>query len=110
VKRAIKPRATEALSVSPIFVSDLTAAAVVGLEARAFRELIADLAVPHLRRGHRIIVDAEVLRAAIGAAARSEGGPVEREAPSEAAEGPAPVSGARLLARLGRERIAGGGR
>jgi hypothetical protein len=106
LRRALRPRATESVVVAPVAITDLTAPHVVGLEPRAFRELVADLGIPHVRRGHRTLVDVEVFRRAIAAAAGSDAPSMasaeERDAPRSTASS--------LLHRLGRERIASGGR
>lgn len=67
-KRALRPRHTAALVVSPIVVSDLSAAAVVGLEPRQFRELVRAKAIPHTLSGQRMLVRAEDLLAALDVA------------------------------------------
>ena len=41
--RLLRPRQTRSLAVAPVVVTDLSAAAVVGLERRSFRELVRDL-------------------------------------------------------------------
>jgi hypothetical protein len=101
VKRALKPRATEAIAVSPIAITDRTAPRDVGLEAREFRALVRCLQIPHVVAGRRLIVDAQTFRDALAVAARSSG----TVDPSTVGEAP-PISGG-LLRRLGRVREAG---
>jgi PHD/YefM family antitoxin component YafN of YafNO toxin-antitoxin module len=114
VKRPLRPRATEVLSVAPVAITDRNAPATVGLEAREFRQLVRDLGIAHLRRGQRIIVVADLFRAAISDAARSSGNEEsESDGATNAPEsGDEPVTADRLLARLGRVRVreAGGER
>ncbi|MGH7440509.1 MAG: hypothetical protein ACRENE_32875 [Polyangiaceae bacterium] len=111
MKRALKPRRTDALRVEPIAITDRTAPALTGLESSVFRAFVLAHAIPHVRHGRRMIVDAEVFRGALVHAARSTGGTAVSHAPdANPADEDAddePVSADRLLRRLGRERIAG---
>jgi hypothetical protein len=110
--RRLRPKATAALVVAPITVTDLTCAVVLGLEPRVFRELVVDARIPHARigrgkdrSGHRVIVRVEDMLAAIDRIARR--GDVGDEAPADSGdETPTPtVSGVdRVLALIGRER------
>jgi hypothetical protein len=105
VKRALRPRATEALGVVPVTVTDRTAPAVLGLEPRTFRELVARLGVPHVTLGRRIVVPvAAMLEALEGAAVdpAPRSGAAERDAADD--DGEVSVDG--ILAELGRRRRA----
>jgi hypothetical protein len=66
VARALRPRETEGLLVAPVLVSDRTAAALVGLEPRAFRAFVAEKNIPCTRIGKRLLVRATDLAEAIG--------------------------------------------
>jgi hypothetical protein len=104
--RLLRPRQTRGLAVAPVVVTDLSAAAVVGLEQRSFRELVRDLKIPHVRRGQRILVDVEVLREVLASASTRE---VDDAPPGteDAADSQGPTA-SELLQRLGRTRVVGG--
>jgi hypothetical protein len=105
--RLLRPRQTRSLAVAPVVVTDLSAAAVVGLERRSFRELVRDLKIPHVRRGQRILVDVEVLREVLASASTRdvEGAPAGVEGEADENQGPTATE---LLQRLGRTRVVGG--
>jgi hypothetical protein len=48
--RRRRPRATDGITVAAIVISDRTAPALVGLEPRAYRALVAELGIPATRR------------------------------------------------------------
>jgi hypothetical protein len=95
------------LAVAPVVVTDLSAAAVVGLERRSFRELVRDLKIPHVRRGQRILVDVEVLREVLASASTREVDDAPAGIEGDADENPGPTA-SELLQRLGRTRVVGG--
>ncbi len=64
--RPLRGRATDALVVAPILVSDRSAPAICGIEARVFRALVAKLGIPCTRVGKRLLVRATDLAEAIG--------------------------------------------
>jgi len=109
--RALRPRVTDSVGIAPLYVSDLTAPIAVGLEPRQFRAFVAESGVPHVKRGHRILVATEKLRAALeraeqtSDAASANSGTVE---PSTTAGDESNLTADELLARLGRRRVAGG--
>ena len=105
--RPLRPRQTGSLPVAPVVVTDLSAAAVVGLERRSFRELVRDLKIPHVRRGQRILVDVEVLREALASASTQEvdDALASPDGDSVGSQGP-PAN--ELRKRLGRTRVVGG--
>jgi hypothetical protein len=105
--RLLRPRQTHSLAVSPVVVTDLSAAAVVGLERRCFRELVRDLKIPHVRRGQRILVDVEVLREVLASASTREVDDAPAGIEGDAEENPGPTA-SELLQRLGRTRVIGG--
>jgi hypothetical protein len=113
VKRALRPRATDALRVEPIAITDRTAPALTGLEGPVFRAFVLAHAIPHVLHGRRMVVDAEVFRAALADAARATDSAAESHepdtSPSDEGDDDETISADRLLRRLGRERIAGGG-
>lgn len=94
--RELRPRATDALAIVPAVVTDRSAAAVVGLEAREFRELVAAKRIRHVRAGHRVIVRLDVFLEALQQHAADESA---AEAPSS---GPRTVD--QVLATVGRRR------
>lgn len=105
MKRTLRPRATSALAIAPLLVTDLTAPVAAGLEPRAFREFVVRAGIPHVRDGHRVIVRADVLLAAIDRLARS-GASATESAPASSAEEDEP-SADELLRRIGRFRTGG---
>lgn len=71
--RKLRPRATGSLAVAPAAVSDRTAPLVLGLEPRAFRELVVRLHIRHVRIGRRVLATvADVLAALDGAASADQ--------------------------------------
>ena len=56
MSRALRPRATSALVVAPVAITDRTCAAITGLEPRDFRALVAKLCVRHVLNGRRLVV------------------------------------------------------
>ncbi len=105
--RLLRPRQTGSLAVAPVVVTDLSAAAVVGLERRSFRELVRDMKIPHVRRGQRILVDVEVLREVLASASTREVDDAPAGIEGDADENPGPTA-SELLQRLGRTRVVGG--
>jgi hypothetical protein len=95
-KRAVRPRATEVLAVTPVYVSDLTAPVLVGLEPRQFRELVVALGIPHVRRGHRVLVAVDKLRAAM------DGAEAATPTPTTVAHATPEMTADEILASLGR--------
>jgi hypothetical protein len=103
VRRPLRPKATASLAIVPLTVSDLTAAAIVGLEPRPYREFLRAERVRHARLGRRVVARVEDVLAAI-----------DRVADRQAIEGhpvgdvdAEPDAGAVLLARIGHVRSAG---
>jgi hypothetical protein len=105
--RLLRPRQTRSLAVAPVVVTDLSAAAVVGLERRSFRELVRDLKIPHVRRGQRILVDVEVLREVLASASTREVNDAPAGIEGDADENQGPTA-SELLQRLERTRVGGG--
>jgi hypothetical protein len=105
--RLLRPRQTRSLAVAPVVVTDLSAAAVVGLERRSFRELVRDLNIPHVRRGQRILVDVDVLRVVLASAStrQVDDAPAGTEGDADDNRGP---TASELLKRLGRTRVVRG--
>jgi hypothetical protein len=97
--RPLRPRGTDAVAVVPAVVTDRTAPAVVGLDARAFRAIVAQLAVPHTVCGRRMLVRVADFVDAIGRPA--EGGDAVPVPPDTAHDDADTV-----LARIGRRRSA----
>jgi len=108
--RALRPRATAALAVAPATVTDRTAPLVLGLEPRAFRELVIDHHVRHARVGRgvgrRIIARLEDVLAVLDRladdAAPAEDAPAPEEPSATSSDG---VDG--VLAMIGRRRRTG---
>lgn len=98
--RKLRPRATDALTVAPATVTDLTSHAVLGLEPRVFRDLLVKWNVRHAVLGRRVIASVADVLAAIDRAA------VKDAADEEVVDDGEPSSVASLLARLGRRRTA----
>jgi hypothetical protein len=65
VSRAIRQRATDRVAVAPVAVSDRTCAALLGLEPRAFRELLSREDVPCIRVGRRVLARVEDVEAVL---------------------------------------------
>ncbi len=103
--RALRPRATQTLVVAPATVTDLTAPAVIGLEARTFREFVGREHVPHARLGHRIVARVDDVLAALDRVARraKDDKPASDEPAPDGDEQPETVDG--VLAALGKERV-----
>jgi len=99
--RALRPRATSSLSVVPALVSDLTAAAVVGLEPRQFREFLRVAGVPHAVVGRRAIARVDAVLEAVEKLSRVPDGP--GDASDETTSDHEPTID-QLLARIGRRR------
>jgi hypothetical protein len=101
VRRALRPKATASLAVVPLTVSDLTAAAMVGLAPRPFREFLRAERVRHARVGRRVVARVEDVLGALDRVAN-------RQADDELVEAAntQPDAGAALLARIGRVRSA----
>lgn len=96
--RKLRPRATSVLVVAPIAVTDLTAPAVLGIEARPFREWLVAANVPHTRRGKRVIA---LVADVVAALERSSMGEPTEDG-QDVHEAPRSVDA--LLARIGRQR------
>jgi hypothetical protein len=86
------------LAVAPVVVTDLSAAVVVGLERRSFRERVRDLEIPHVRRGQRTL-DVEVLREVLATASTREVDDAPAGIEGDADENPGPTA-SELLQRL----------
>lgn len=100
-RRTLRPRATSAIVVAPVAISDRTCAAMTGLEPRDFRALVARLGVRHVAKGRRLVVLVADFVAALERGGIDGAAPL---APPADDEGPASVD--QLLERLGRKRIA----
>lgn len=100
--RQLRPRATSALVVAPITVTDRTCAAVLGIEPRAFREWLAEENIEHRRIGRRVIARVDVVLAALEAMPAQS----SDTASESSSDRPALQSADDLLARLGRRRTA----
>jgi hypothetical protein len=96
-KRPLRAKTTASLSVAPVIVSDESAAVVVGLEPRQFREFVVRHQIPHARDGRRLLVRVDSLLAAMER--------IESSAPAPAPEGEV-ESADDILRRLGRKRVA----
>ena len=100
--RPLKPRASAALLIAPLAISDLTAPAQIGLEARPFREFLVREGVPHARIGQRVIARREDVLAAIDRLAEREQTATEESSGPEEEEGEDGVEG--VLRLVGRTR------
>lgn len=100
--RKLRPRATAALAVTPVTVTDLTCAAVLGLESRPYRALLVRLDIPHVTFGQRTIASVTDVLSAIERASIADD-PSEHDATPT--DEPRDVDA--VLARLGRRRMAG---
>lgn len=98
--RKLRPRATSALVVAPVAITDLTAPAILGIEARPFREWLVAANVPHTRRGKRVIALVADVVAALERSSVSEPNDDGHEMHG------APRSVDALLARIGHRRTA----
>jgi hypothetical protein len=96
--RPTRTRSTAALAVAPATVTDRTAPLVLGLEPRAYRELVSRLHVPHARIGRRVVARVDDVLAAFDRIARADGA-VEPEAPAADFD-----TADDVLRRLGRRR------
>jgi hypothetical protein len=96
----MRPRATAGLAIAPATVSDLTAPAVIGIEAWQFRTLLQRERVPHARLGKRVVARVDHVLAAIDRLALEA---VKTEAPSVDRVDAEPTTDA-ILARIGRVR------
>ena len=105
MSRALRPRATASLVVAPVLVTDRSAPAVLGLEAREYRELVAEHGIRHVRRGHRVIARVEDVLAALDriAATQAEGESTHTEDPAGESQ---PETADDFLAAIGRRRTA----
>lgn len=98
MRRPLRPRPTDRIAVAPVAVSDRTCAALLGIEPRVFRELLAREGVPIVRVGRRVLARVEDVEAVL---ARLAGQPSDVEADAA----PAKPGGADGVLRLvGRER------
>jgi hypothetical protein len=106
--RALRPRATSAIAVAPVTVTDLTAPIIFGLEARQFRDLVRLEKIEHARIGQRVVARVDdVLDALARITTRQKAqGVDDTHVEQTSVESPADA----LLARLGRVRISGAGR
>jgi hypothetical protein len=95
--RALRPKLTAETPIVPATVSDLSCAAVLGLEPRQYKELVIREGVRHARIGHRVVVRLDVILAVLDRLA--EGGDAVAEVPAKRAP-----TGNRVLALIGRER------
>jgi hypothetical protein len=68
--RPTRTRATSGLAVAPVTVTDRTAPLVLGLEPRAYRELVTRWRVPHARIGRRVVARVEDVLAAFDRVSR----------------------------------------
>lgn len=98
--RRLRPRATDALGVVPVTVTDRTCAAVLGLDPRVFRDWLASANVPHARIGRRVVACVDDVLAAM----RDTRTPDALGEPDDKDDGPATADD--VLARLGMRRIA----
>lgn len=103
--RPLRPRATDAIVVAPIAITDRTCAPLTGLDPRPWRELVERLRIPHVRAGKRISVLVADYVAAIERASRETAREHSDDATDQTTEEHTPTAVA-LLARLGRTRAA----
>ena len=105
--RALRPRATSSLAVSPLAVTDRTCAAVLGIEPRVFRELLVRESVSHARLGRRVVARVEDVLAALDRLAVAPGDEFGTRVPKadgvEDDDVPDTVDG--VLRKLGKERV-----
>jgi hypothetical protein len=98
LRAAPRPRATTALAVVPLTITDRTAPHVLGLEPRAFREFLVERSVPHVRLGRRVVARVDDVLEALGlAAVTTEAGELATVVDDES-------SADDVLARIGRKR------
>jgi hypothetical protein len=100
--RPLRTRATSSLAVFPALVSDLTAAAVVGLEPRQFRELLRTAAIPHAVVGRRVIAPVEAVIEAVERLAKLPKASTDETFDESHLDSEPTVD--QLLARIGRRR------
>ena len=100
-ERKLRPKATAALSITPVLISDENAAAVVGLEPRQFREFVRRHAIEHACDGKRLLVRVDVFLAAVQSLEIAS-----RRSSTEEDEDDVDA----VLKRLGRKRQPGGAR
>ncbi len=100
MQRKLKPRATAALNIMPVMVSDRTCAALFGIEPRDLREKIAPH-VPHAVIGRRVVMRVEHVLAYLDGLASPE-----RAGSREPARSDGATTTDDLLARIGRRRTA----
>jgi hypothetical protein len=100
--RHLRPRATSTLAIAAALVTDLTAPALLGLEAWQFRELVKAERIPHARLGQRVIAKVEdVVVAVEQLGKRQSGAPANDDAPAPSTSGRTADG---ILARMGRVR------
>jgi hypothetical protein len=103
----MRPRATASLAIVPATVTDRSAPAVLGLEERAYRELVARERVPHALVGRRVVARVEDVLAALDRIARRQAGSEVADQDSEPAPSGRTTGADRILARIGRVRSGG---
>jgi hypothetical protein len=97
--RPLRTRETSKLSVAPLAITDLTCAALIGIEPRVFREWLVSAAVPFIRIGRRVIARADHVLAALAGDAASTATPGDVEDDDSQ-----PTSEAEVLAAIGLRR------
>ena len=103
--RNLRPRATAAVPVQPLTVSDRTAPALVGLEPRAFRDLLEREHVPHARIGRRVVARVAFVLEAIDRLSLEVDATTETASAADDEADDEPTAD-EILARLGRRRSA----
>lgn len=104
VPRPVRARVTSGLAVFPALVSDLTAAAVVGLEPRQFREWLRIAGIPHVVVGHRAIARVEAVLEAVERLSTAPVGLADKACEESGSDSEPTVD--QLLAQVGRRRAA----
>jgi hypothetical protein len=98
-RRRLSPRATDALAVVPITVTDRTCALVLGLEPRVYRALVVRERIPHARLGRRMVARIEDILAVFDRLAHGTTSP---DLPEDQTSQPDTADA--VLAILGKER------
>jgi hypothetical protein len=100
-RRNLKPKPATAMRAVTFTDDDPSCFPVTGLVGHRVREVVAKLAIPHVRIGRRMIIAVDAWESAIGRAARAPG-----EAPVDEVASDQPETADEVLAALGRRRSA----
>lgn len=104
--RRLRPRATDAIAVAPVTVTDRTCAQVLGLEPRPFREWLVSADVPHKRIGRRVVARVDDVLDALARAPAAEPRDDRENQDDEDGDDDVPGTPDEVLRRLGLRRTA----